>query len=242
MKGLNAVRTWIIETKEVSGKFITRLADKYLVEGSDPLYKLGNIPTIPVGVITVEETKTPDITFTDEDGNEQLVYTLNNKTLDGNGAEITSFNGTVVYKITGNNGLNYGLVGGNDYTISEIPKKGGFYTSKIDAETGKAEPQGNGSLDGASYEVINDNDYQVGTAQVAAAAKGERVWSFITSNGGVYSSPLDALQVGHYIVRETDPSTGYLVAGTTEREMTVNENRQTFLSGDKTFTEQTIRG
>lgn len=242
LKGLNAVRTWIIETKEVSGKFITRLADKYLVEGSDPLYKLGNIPTIPVGVITVEETKAPDITFTDEDGNEQLVYTLNNKTLDGNGAEITSFNGTVVYKITGNNGLNYGLVGGNDYTISEIPKKGGFYTSKIDAETGKAEPQGNGSLDGASYEVINDNDYQVGTAQVAAAAKGERVWSFTTSNGGVYSSPLDALQVGHYIVRETDPSTGYLVAGTTEREMTVNENRQTFLSGDKTFTEQTIRG
>ena len=121
LKGLNAVRTWIIETKEVSGKFITRLADKYLVEGSDPLYKLGNIPTIPVGVITVEETKAPDITFTDEDGNEQLVYTLNNKTLDGNGAEITSFNGTVVYKITGNNGLNYGLVGGNDYTISEIP-------------------------------------------------------------------------------------------------------------------------
>lgn len=242
LKGLNAVRTWIIETKEVSGKFITRLADKYLVEGSDPLYKLGNIPTIPVGVITVEETKAPDITFTDEDGNEQLVYTLNNKTLDGNGAEITSFNGTVVYKITGNNGLNYGLVGGNDYTISEIPKKGGFYTSKIDAETGKAEPQGNGSLDGASYEVINDNDYQVGTAQVASAAKGERVWSFTTSNGGVYSSPLDALQVGHYIVRETDPSTGYLVAGTTEREMTVNENRQTFLSGDKTFTEQTIRG
>lgn len=242
LKGLNAVRTWIIETKEVSGKFITRLADKYLVEGSDPLYKLGNIPTIPVGVITVEETKAPDITFTDEDGNEQLVYTLNNKTLDGNGAEITSFNGTVVYKITGNNGLNYGLVGGNDYTISEIPKKGGFYTSKIDAETGKAEPQGNGSLDGASYEIINDNDYQVGTAQVASAAKGERVWSFTTSNGGVYSSPLDALQVGHYIVRETDPSTGYLVAGTTEREMTVNENRQTFLSGDKTFTEQTIRG
>ena len=137
---------------------------------------------------------------------------------------------------------NFSLVGGNDYTISEIPKKGGFYTSKIDSETGKAESQGNGSLDGASYEVINDNDYQVGTAQVASAAKGERVWSFTTSNGGVYSSPLDALQVGHYIVRETDPSTGYLVAGTTEREMTVNENRQTFLSGDKTFTEQTIRG
>lgn len=240
LNGINAARTWIIETKKVSGKYITRLADKYLVSGSDALYKDGNIPTIPVGVITVEETKAPDVTYTDDDGNEQLVYTLNNKTLNGN-TVLGQKDGKVVMKISGD-GINFRLDGGNDYTISEIPKKGGFYTSKIDAETGKAEPQGNGSLDGASYEVINDNDYQVGTAQVASAAKGEKAWSFTTSNGGVYSSPLDALQVGHYIVRETDPSTGYLVAGTTEREMTVNENRQTFLSGDKTFTEQPVRG
>lgn len=245
LNAINATRTWVIETKETttsSGKTVYRasLDDKHKVDGDD-LYKTkSGIPTIPVGVITVEETKAPDVTYTDEDGNEQLVYTLNNKTLNGN-TVLGQQNGKVVMKISGD-GIYFNLQGGNDYTISEIPKKGGFYTSKIDAETGKAEPQGNGSLDGASYEVINDNDYQVGTAQVAAAAKGERVWSFTTSNGGVYSSPLDALQVGHYIVRETDPSTGYLVAGTTEREMTVNENRQTFLSGDKTFTEQTIRG
>lgn len=245
LNGINATRTWIIETQEIitsSGKikYIASLDDEHKVEG-DALYKTkAGIPTIPVGFITVEETKAPDITYTDEDGNEQLIYTLNNKTLNGNSV-LNQQNGKVVMKISGD-GINFRLDGGNDYTISEIPKKGGFYTSKIDAETGKAEPQGNGSLDGASYEIINDNDYQVGTAQVASAAKGERVWSFTTSNGGVYSSPLDALQVGHYIVRETDPSTGYLVAGTTEREMTVNENRQTFLSGDKTFTEQTIRG
>lgn len=241
LNGINATRTWVIETQKVGSIYYTRLADKYLVAGSDALYKLGNIPTIPVGVITVEETKAPNITYTDENGNEQLVYTLNNKTLDAGENEVLSSNGIVVMKVTSVQD-NFSLIGGNDYTISEIPKKGGFYTSKIDAETGKAEPQGNGSLDGASYEVINDNDYQVGTAQVASAAKGERVWSFITAKGGVYSSPLDALQVGHYIVRETDPSTGYLVAGTTEREMTVNENRQTFLSGDKTFTEQPVRG
>lgn len=245
LNGINATRTWIIETQEIitsSGKikYIASLDDEHKVEG-DALYKTkAGIPTIPVGFITVEETKAPDITYTDEDGNEQLIYTLNNKTLNGNSV-LNQQNGKVLMKISGD-GINFRLDGGNDYTISEIPKKGGFYTSKIDAETGKAEPQGNGSLDGASYEVINDNDYQVGTAQVASAAKGERVWSFTTSNGGVYSSPLDALQVGHYIVRETDPSTGYLVAGTTERKMTVNENRQTFLSGDKTFTEQTIRG
>lgn len=244
LSGIIAKRTWVIETKFINNGYRARLQDDFLVAGSSELFRnIAGVPTIPTGVITVEETKAPDITYTDENGNEQLVYTLNNKTLNSSGNEILGTNGVVVMKISADaSQSSYYLVGGNDYTISEIPKKGGFYTSKIDAETGKAEPQGNGSLDGASYEVINDNDYQVGTAQVASAAKGERVWSFTTSNGGVYSSPLDALQVGHYIVRETDPSTGYLVAGTTEREMTVNENSQTFLSGDKTFTEQTIRG
>ena len=244
LSGINVKRTWVIETKFINNGYRARLQDDFLVAGSSELFRnIAGVPTIPTGVITVEETKAPDITYTDENGNEQLVYTLNNKTLNSSGNEILGTNGVVVMKISADaSQSSYYLVGGNDYTISEIPKKGGFYTSKIDAETGKAEPQGNGSLDGASYEVINDNDYQVGTAQVASAAKRERVWSFTTSNGGVYSSPLDALQVGHYIVRETDPSTGYLVAGTIEREMTVNENRQTFLSGDKTFTEQTIRG
>lgn len=244
LSGINAKRTWVIETKFINNGYRARLQDDFLVAGSSELFRnIAGVPTIPTGVITVEETKAPDITYTDENGNEQLVYTLNNKTLNSSGNEILGTNGVVVMKISADaSQSSYYLVGGNDYTISEIPKKGGFYTSKIDAETGKAEPQGNGSLDGASYEIINNNDYQVGTAQVASAAKGERVWSFTTSNGGVYSSPLDALQVGHYIVRETDPSTGYLVAGTTEREMTVNENSQTFLSGDKTFTEQTIRG
>lgn len=244
LKGINATRTWILETKFVNNGYRARLQDDFLVTGSSELFRnIAGAATIPTGVISVEETKAPDITYTDEEGNEQLVYTLNNKVLNSFNNEILGTNGVVVMKISADaSQSSYYLVGGNDYTISEIPKKGGFYTSKIDAETGKAEPQGNGSLDGASYEVINDNDYQVGTTQVASAAKGERVWSFTTSNGGVYSSPLDALQVGHYIVRETDPSTGYLVAGTTEREMTVNENRQTFLSGDKTFTEQPVRG
>lgn len=244
LNGINATRTWILETKFVNNGYRARLQDDFLVTGSSELFRnIAGAATIPTGVISVEETKAPDITYTDEEGNEQLVYTLNNKVLNSFNNEILGTNGVVVMKIASDaSQSSYYLVGGNDYTISEIPKKGGFYTSKIDAETGKAEPQGNGSLDGASYEVINDNDYQVGTTQVASAAKGERVWSFKTSNGGVYSSPLDALQVGHYIVRETDPSTGYLVAGTTEREMTVNENRQTFLSGDKTFTEQPVRG
>ncbi len=242
-----ATRTWIIETKEVtatSGKklYVAMLNDSYLVDGSSELYRdeLGK-STIPVGVITVTETKEPSITYTDENGNEQLVYTLNNKTLDANGNEVLSSNGTVVMKVTGSD-TTYNLIGGNEYTIKETPNKGGFYTTKVDEETGKAEGQGNGTLDGAYYEVYNDNDYQVGSTQVAVANKGEKIWSFTTANGGIYSAGLDTLQVGRYIVKEINPSTGYMVAGTTEQTLIVNKNSQTFLSGNLTFTEQAIRG
>lgn len=237
-----ATRTWIIETKYTNGKYRTRLTDDYLVEGSSELFRdeLGNA-TLPIGVITVTETKEPSITYTDENGNEQLVYTLNNKTLDANGAEVLSNNGTVLMKVTGSN-TTYNLDGGNEYTVKETPNKGGFYTTKVDNETGKAEGQGNGTLDGAYYEVYNDNDYQVGSTQVAVANKGEKVWSFTTANGGIYSAGLDTLQVGRYIVKEINPSTGYMVAGTTEQTLIVNKNSQTFLSGDLTFTEQAIRG
>ncbi len=247
LAGMKVERTWIIETKEVTssgGKkgYIAYLNDSCLVDGSSELYKdeLGKA-TIPVGVISITETKEPSITYTDENGNQQLVYTLNNKTLDANGNEVLSSNGTVVMKVTGSN-TTYTLIGGNDYTVKETPNKGGFYTTKVDDETGKAEGQGNATLDDAYYEVYNDNDYQVSSAQVTLANKGEKIWSYNTANGGVYSAGLDSLQVGRYIVREINPSTGYQVAGTTEQTLIVNKNAQTFLSGDKTFTEKVIRG
>lgn len=245
LNGMNATRTWVIETKNVNNGYRARLNDDFLVAGSSDLYRtIAGVPTIPTGVISVEETKAPNITYTDENGNEQLVYTLNNKTLNSAGNEVLGNNGVVVMKVTSDNTQSsYYLVGGNEYTVSETPKKGGFIMTKVDAETNKQEPQGNGSFTDATYEVINDNDYQVGTTQVSAAGKGEVVWTFNTTDGG-YASPIDALQVGHYIIRETDAPEGYLVEGNIEQSLVINENSQTYLTlaSNKSFTEQAIRG
>lgn len=53
-----ATRTWILRTVQGnSGKYYAALMDNCLVSGSDALYKIGNTPVIPLGTITIEETK-----------------------------------------------------------------------------------------------------------------------------------------------------------------------------------------
>lgn len=51
-------RTWIITTKRDSrGRYIAKLEDSYLVNGSHDLYKSSDgVPIIPLGTITIQET------------------------------------------------------------------------------------------------------------------------------------------------------------------------------------------
>lgn len=55
-----ATRTWVLKTKKLSnGKYIANLHKKYLVEGSDELYEQDGTYVLPLGTISVEETKAP---------------------------------------------------------------------------------------------------------------------------------------------------------------------------------------
>jgi len=64
-----ATRTWVIQTKLVGGRYFALMSDTYKVSG-DPFYLDAGIPTLPLGTITVEETKAP------------TGYTLDNKVID----------------------------------------------------------------------------------------------------------------------------------------------------------------
>ena len=104
------LRTWIIETKKMSnGKYQARLADGYLVEGSDELYKENGYPTLPVGTVSVEEIKPA------------MGYTLTDATIkDNDGNEIPLTDGKFIGIITMQDGmakLNYG----NYYTMLNTP-------------------------------------------------------------------------------------------------------------------------
>ena len=55
-----ATRTWVLKTKKSSnGKYIACLLKQYLVEGSDELYEQDGTYVLPLGTISVEETKAP---------------------------------------------------------------------------------------------------------------------------------------------------------------------------------------
>ena len=55
-----ATRTWVLKTKKLSnGKYIAILLKQYLVEGSDELYEQDGTYVLPLGTISVEETKAP---------------------------------------------------------------------------------------------------------------------------------------------------------------------------------------
>lgn len=55
-QGVSPYRTWVFKTDEDG---FTYLDNSYKVSG-DELYSLGGIPTIPVGTITIQETKAPE--------------------------------------------------------------------------------------------------------------------------------------------------------------------------------------
>ena len=55
-----ATRTWVLKTKKLSnGKYVAGLLKQHLVEGSDELYEQDGTYVLPLGTISVEETKAP---------------------------------------------------------------------------------------------------------------------------------------------------------------------------------------
>ena len=52
-QGINPERTWVLKTSEDG---FTRLADEYKISG-DELYKIGDIPTLPLGTLTIQGNK-----------------------------------------------------------------------------------------------------------------------------------------------------------------------------------------
>lgn len=55
-----ATRTWVLKTKkQASGKYVAGLAKSFLIEGSDELYYDDENPCLPLGTISIEETKAP---------------------------------------------------------------------------------------------------------------------------------------------------------------------------------------
>lgn len=55
-EGIQPLRTWVVRTDE---RGFTRLGESYKVSG-DEFYKLGSVITLPLGILTIQETKAPE--------------------------------------------------------------------------------------------------------------------------------------------------------------------------------------
>ena len=120
----NPTRSWIIQTKEITTKggnkvYRAVLSNDYFVAG-DALYSASGINTLPLGTISIEETKAPE------------GYSLEGAYLQvgGTGTKIT---GKYVAQITQSGNL-ASLKGDNTFKVSDKIKRGDFKLTKIDTD------------------------------------------------------------------------------------------------------------
>ena len=201
-------RAWVIKTALIGGRYVTTLDDSLKVEG-DPFYLDGGIPTLPLGTITVEETKAPE------------GYTLQNKTLSAGGQEVA--NGIALFNITEDNQHVAAVVGGNEYTVVEGVLRGGLEIQKKDADTGA-------NVGTATFQIVNKNNYDVVARDengdvVATAAAGQTLpYTITTDANGYWKSNDSFLPAGKYELVETKAPEGYYL-NTDPKAFEIKDNK-----------------
>ena len=189
-------RTWVLKTtKNARNQYFTTLDENHFVSG-DAFYLDGGAPTLPLGTITVEETKAP------------AGYTLENKTLTANGQPTANVkDGKVLFNIVDENST-AAVVGGNEYTVVEGVLRGGLEIQKKDADT-------NENVGTATFQIVNKNNYDVVARDengdvVATAAAGQTLPYTITTDANGYWKSNDAfLPAGDYELVEVTAPAGY---------------------------------
>ena len=207
-----ATRTWVVKTKFVGGSFYTRLGDEYKVSG-DPFYLDAGIPTLPLGTLTVEETKAP------------TGYTLDNKVIDASNSPAPNIrDGVVLFNIVDDNSTAR-VVGGNAYTVVEGVVRGGLEIQKKDADTGA-------NVGTATFEIVNKNNYDVVARDengdvVATAAAGQTLpYTITTDANGYWKSNDSFLPAGEYELVEVSAPAGYYL-NTNPKAFEIKDNGAT---------------
>lgn len=150
-----AKRKWVLEIQwnEDNQKYQAGLTEKYLVKGSDPLYKdAGGMPILPLGTISIQETKSAP------------GYDIDGKFTDSNGNIFSAKEKYVTQIVDSQSGV--AIQGGNKYLGENKPHPNKIRIRKVD-ENGNP-------LAGATFTLVNSKGEIVSTK--TSGADGYVIW------------------------------------------------------------------
>lgn len=189
-----AARTWVLATqKDSRGGYRAMLTEKYKVSGDDFYVDTNGTVVLPLGTITIQETKAPD------------GYLLEGATLidkDGNTSNVE--NGVFISKITQNGNI-ASLVAGNFPIVKDEVKK-----HYIEIEKVALDQEGNTTpLNNAEFTIKLKNDV---TEKGWDSAETYDVVTTANIDGKDGQAVTKDLPFGTYIARETVTPAGYVQA------------------------------
>ncbi|EGT3735448.1 SrtB-anchored collagen-binding adhesin [Clostridioides difficile] len=208
-----STKTWVTKTiaeKDSDGTihYVSRLSDEYKVSG-DSFYTQNGKNVLPLGTLTVEETKAPN------------GYLLDGAYMQANGSE-EQIKGMYLTQITEDGDLAV-LSGSNQFSVSDKVIRGGVKIQKRDLETSDTKGQGSATLKDAEFEIISLNDNAV-LVEGKLYKKGEVVKTILTDIEGVASTSADLLPYGKYRIEESKAPEGYLTNGAKPIEFEIIED------------------
>ena len=211
-QGQMPVRTWVLRTDEDGD---SRLDNSFKIAGDELYYNAQLIPTLPLGTITIQETKAPDGYLVDP------TIFIRQITVDGHVESINSYNQPVV---------------------KEQVIRGGVKIQKRDYENGST-PQGNGNFANAEISIINNGANAV-YVNGNTYEPGQTVLTMVTDSTGLAQTAADALPHGDYMWKETKAPAGYQISGVTEGTFAIRENGVIvdLSAADKGVNDKVIRG
>ena len=206
-------KTWVTKTiaeKDSDGTihYVSRLSDKYKVSG-DSFYTQDGKNVLPLGTLTVEETKAPD------------GYLLDGAYMQANGSK-EQIKGMYLTQITEDGDIAV-LSGSNQFSVSDKVIRGGAKIQKRDLETSDTKGQGSATLKDAEFEIISLNDNAV-LVEGKLYSKNEVVKKILTDIEGVASTSADLLPYGKYRIEESKAPEGYLTDGAKPIEFEITED------------------
>ena len=108
--------------------------------------------------------------------------------------------------------------------IGNKPVRGGFKFRKIDSETEDFVPQGDASLTGGKYQVVNMSAKKVWVNEILYNP-GDVVFEFVTSDPtAAFESAVNLLPYGRYQINEIEAPEGYKLEGVIQKNFTISEN------------------